>query len=74
MTNVNALRWLDRWLGIPACRLITAWRRLTDVVRDAPNGPVRAVVFIKLIEQGSTVLAYAALRRAIRSVSKISTF
>jgi len=74
MTNVNALRWLDRWIGMPACWFLTAWRRLTDLARRAPNGPPRSIVFIKLIEQGSTVLASAALRRAIERVGKENVY
>jgi len=74
MTHVNALRWLDHWIGIPACWFLTAWRRLTDFAGRAPNGPPRAIVFIKLVEQGSTVLAYAALCRAIERVGKKNVY
>ncbi len=74
MTNANTLRWLDRWIGIPACCFLTAWRRLTDAIRRPPDGPPQGIVFIKLIEQGSTVLAYAALRRAIERVGKKNVY
>ncbi|MBM4298713.1 MAG: glycosyltransferase family 9 protein, partial [Deltaproteobacteria bacterium] len=36
--------------------------------------PPRSVVFIKLVEQGSTVLAYAALRRAIDRLGKETVY
>ena len=74
MTSVYALRWLDRWVGVPACLLLTAWRWLVELGRRVPDGPPRAIVFIKLVEQGSTVLAYSALRRAIDWVGKKNVY
>ena len=74
MNSVKVLRWLDRWVGLPACWLLTGWRRLVDLGRRAPDGPPRSIVFIKLVEQGSTVLAYAAIRRAIEWVGKKNVY
>ena len=74
MSNVKVLRWLDRWVGLPVCMVLTAIRRLTKPFRRLPSHPPRSIVFIKLVEQGSTVLAYAALRRAIDRVGKENVF
>lgn len=50
----RTIRSLDYWLGIPACALLTA---------------VRRIMFVKFIEQGATVRAQDALRRARPRVS-----
>jgi ADP-heptose:LPS heptosyltransferase len=68
MTSVQSIRWLDHWIGVPLCFVLTGVRRLTDFRRHKPPAPVRAIVFIKLVEQGSTVLACSAVRRAIELV------
>ncbi len=67
--NVSTLQKIDRWMGIPLCLLLTAWRRLAG---DAPSNstPTKRVLFVKLAEQGSTVLAYPALRRAADLVGR----
>ncbi len=62
------MRRADRWLGVPACFVLTLVRRLTSArVTDAIAAPSR-VIFVKLAEQGSTVLASQAIRRAIARV------
>lgn len=62
--NVKALQRADRWLGVPLCFVFTVARAVFG--RAAPNGsdPPASLLFVKLAEQGSTVLAYPALRRA----------
>ncbi len=62
--NISAMRFFDRVLGIPCCVALTFARKL---VLRAPNEeaePPKKVLFIKLAEQGSTVLAYQALKLA----------
>ena len=70
--NVAVLRAIDRWLGIPGCLLLTLHRRLLRAV--VPDEPVRRILFVKLAEQGSTVLAAAALRRAIDRVGRENVY
>jgi ADP-heptose:LPS heptosyltransferase len=65
MTN-EAVWWLDKNIGRPLCFFLTLLRRIccrkgSDA--DRYEKPSR-ILFIKLIEQGSTVLAYPALKRA----------
>jgi len=74
MTSVKTLRWIDRWIGIPACFGLTIVRRLTDLRAPSPLPRLRAVLFIKLAEQGSTVLASAAIRRAIDLVGRDNVY
>lgn len=72
--NVNTMRRLDRCLGVPTCALLTIARRVGDAVRRPERRPVRRLVFIKLVEQGSTVLAAGAIRRAIEMVGRENVF
>jgi ADP-heptose:LPS heptosyltransferase len=70
--RVSTLRAVDRWIGVPACLLLTLWRRLwTDA---EPDAAIRRILFVKLAEQGSTVLAADALGRAVRRVGREHVF
>ena len=65
--NTLALQKVDRWLGMPVCALLTLWRRCADAVAPARSTtPAKRVLFVKFAEQGSTVLAYPAIRRAVQ--------
>src|ERR1041385_6592291 len=66
--NVTQLQKVDRWLGIPLCFVLTCIRRSLPEPRQNPKPPLRSILFVKLAEQGSTVLAYAAIREAIETV------
>lgn len=65
----NTIRVLDRVVGVPLCALLTLARRVGGGLRrgKAAQSP-RKVLFIKLIEQGATVLAYPAVQTAIARV------
>ncbi len=63
--NVASMRRIDRWIGVPACALLTLVRRLDDLLlRRRPTATPGKIAAIKLAEQGATVLAYPALARA----------
>ncbi len=64
---------IDRWLGVPSCALATGLRYLTDPWR-AESRPVRSILFIKLAEQGSTVLAHLALKKAVERVGRENVY
>jgi ADP-heptose:LPS heptosyltransferase len=64
--NVGQLQKVDKWLGVPLCFVLTLSRFLFS--RSASPGKPRSVLFIKLAEQGSTVLAVPAIRAAINLV------
>jgi len=72
--NVSTMRRADRWLGIPVCFLFTRVRKLLDLVKRTSEMPVQRILFVKLAEQGSTVLAYSALRRAVDAVGRENVF
>jgi ADP-heptose:LPS heptosyltransferase len=62
MMNVDTLRLVDRFLGLPLCWLFTSVRWLGRAFNKAKSLPTpQRVLIIKLSEMGSTVLAYPAL-------------
>src|SRR5437870_3422982 len=65
--GTNTLQKVDRWLGVPVCWALTIIRKLLG--RDA-TGKFRSILFVKFAEQGSTVLAHAAIRRAVEMVGR----
>ena len=72
--NVRKMMRIDRWVGVPACAMVSGWRRLTSAFERRQIGPVRSIAFIKLAEQGSTVLAQTALLDAVRRVGRENVF
>ena len=68
--NVRKMVRIDRWLGVPACAVATGWHKLVTLFRPERFAPVRSIAFIKLAEQGSTVLAQSALLEAVRRVGR----
>jgi len=70
--NVKALLRLDTRLGVPLCFAFTIVRALAGGA--PPPGAPRSILFIKLAEQGSTVLAYPALRRAVEMVGRQNVY
>ncbi len=69
-SKTRVLQWIDHRLGVPACLLLTGARRLGELFgrRDARTPALRSILFLKLAEQGSTVLAYDTIQRAVRQV------
>jgi ADP-heptose:LPS heptosyltransferase len=72
--GISTLQRTDRWIGAPLCAVLTTLRRIFESAR--PSGPrqVRRILFVKFAEQGSTVLAYPAIRRAIELVGRESVY
>ncbi len=71
--NVRALTKIDRWVGVPACFVLTWCKHLFGWANPA-RGPVEAILFIKLAEQGSTVLAHLAFQKAVDRVGRENVF
>jgi len=72
--NVTTLQRIDRWLGVPLCFALTLVRKIFDRSQPDNSQPPRNILFVKLAEQGSTVLAYSALRRAVEMVGKDNVY
>lgn len=66
---------IDRQLGKPICWLLTLMRRIGRLFSGVPaDGAVRKILFIKMIEQGATVLAYRALQTAVERVGRENVY
>ncbi len=71
----ETIRHIDRLLGSLLCGLLTVVRRTVDLVTDGTRRePPRRVLFLKLIEQGATVLACDAVRLASERVGRDNTY
>ena len=68
------LQKIDLWCGVPVCWLLTLVRRLMGTSAPPAGPPTGKILFIKLAEQGSTVLAQAAIRRAVEMVGAANVF
>ena len=72
--NITTMRRADRWLGVPACLVLSVLRVMGDVLRGRRAVEVRRILFVKLAEQGSTVLAHAAITKAIERVGRENVY
>ena len=71
----ETIRNIDIWVGKPICFKLTCLRRFLEMFsHHGKPPPVKKILFIKLIEQGATVLAYAAIRRAVEMVGRANVF
>lgn len=71
--KVSTMRRIDRWVGVPVCFLLTALRRCGDLwraIRRPKPARIERILFVKLAEQGATVLACPAIRRAVEMVGR----
>src|SRR5262245_54270847 len=72
--NVARMRMIDRWLGSPVCFFLTLWRKLLGRRVPGSDYKPQRILFVKLAEQGSTVLAQGALQAAIRKVGRENVY
>src|SRR5438270_8339712 len=72
--GISTLQHTDRWIGAPLCAILTLLRKIFESA--GPQGPrqVRRILFVKFAEQGSTVLAYPAIRRATEMVGRENVY
>jgi len=72
--GISTLQRTDRWVGAPLCAILTILRKIFESA--GPPGPrqLRRILFVKFAEQGSTVLAYPAIRRAIDMVGRENVY
>ena len=65
----NTIRKIDYWFGQPICLLLTFFNTSWPKTRTP-----KKIIFLKFIEQGATVLAYPALKRATELVGKENVY
>src|SRR5262249_38736797 len=68
--NPQTIRKIDYWFGWPICFLLTLFRSAFSSKTTKP----KKIVFLKFIEQGATVLAYSAIKRATEIVGKENVY
>jgi len=61
--NVDTMRAVDKWAGIPLTFLLTLLNRLIALVRPTRSRSVERILFIELSEMGSTILVDPALQK-----------
>lgn len=71
--NPRQILLFDRLIGTPLCAALTAIERVARGFRG-PSQPPRRILFIKLIEMGSTVIACPAFAEAMRRVGRENLF
>src|SRR5688500_4082220 len=71
--KVASLQKIDRYCGVPLCFGLTVFRKLFGRKTYAAP-PLRRILFVKLAEQGSTVLAHSALRMAVEMVGRENVY
>jgi len=72
--GIITLQRTDRWVGEPLCAILTLFRRIFESAGRPGPRQVRRILFVKFAEQGSTVLAYPAIRRAIEMVGRENVY
>jgi ADP-heptose:LPS heptosyltransferase len=72
--GISTLQHTDRWIGAPLCAILTVLRRIFESTGPPGPRPVRRILFVKFAEQGSTILAYPAIRRATEMVGRENVY
>jgi ADP-heptose:LPS heptosyltransferase len=69
--DTRKLQFIDRWIGMFVCGVLSLIRRLSGSpgTGNIARKPTK-ILFVKFAEQGSTVLAYHAICRAIEMVGR----
>lgn len=62
--NVDIMRSIDRWAGIPLTFLLTCGHSMVRIFRKKRTVKPRNILFIELSEMGSTILADPAMKKA----------
>ncbi len=72
--GILTLQRTDRWVGVPLCAILTILRRIFESAGRPGSRQVERILFVKFAEQGSTVLAYPAICRAIEMVGRENVY
>src|SRR5712691_1107339 len=72
--GIQTLQGTDRWVGGPICAILTFLRKIFESAERPGPRQFRRILFVKFAEQGSTVLAYPAILRAIEMVGRQNVY
>ncbi len=70
--NLDLIRAIDKWVGIPACFFVSVVYRIVGWINNwrgheaPPVTTLRKVLFMELSEMGSAILAYPAMKYILR--------
>lgn len=67
--DVDAMRAIDKWAGIPLTFCLTRVQRLLQMTGLMRKQPLKRILFIELSEMGSTILVDPALQKAKKDLS-----
>lgn len=64
--KINFTRYIDYWLGIPICFILSIFHNVQRLVipRRFEGVTPRKILFLELSEMGSAIMAYSAMKRA----------
>ena len=72
--GISSLQRTDRWVGEPVCAILTLFRKVFESAVRPGSRQVERILFVKFAEQGSTVLAYPAILRAVEMVGRENVY
>lgn len=67
--NVNAMRSIDKWVGIPLCFLASLLSRIRNIFSAKKTPNTSRTLFIELSEMGSAVIVDPAMRKLRRETN-----
>ena len=73
-SNTPLFQRMDRWAGGAACLLCECLRILGGLLPKSGSSGRKGLLFVKLAEQGSTVLAGAAIRDAVHKFGRENVY
>ncbi|MEI8201960.1 MAG: glycosyltransferase family 9 protein [Bacteroidota bacterium] len=71
--NVKTIKFLDKWIGGIICKLLTmhdTFYKSLRLIGQHKEKKTEKLIFIKLIEQGATVIAYSSIVKATQMVGR----
>src|ERR1700754_2142262 len=73
--DTRKLQFIDRWIGVYVCGILSFIRRLSGSTAAGHQArKPNKILFVKFAEQGSTVLAYHAISRAVAMVGRENVY
>ena len=72
--GISTLQHTDRWVGGTLCAILTLFRKIFEFAARPGPSEVERILFVKFAEQGSTVLAYPAILRAVEMVGRENVY
>jgi ADP-heptose:LPS heptosyltransferase len=66
--QIDTVRTVDYWVGIPVCFLLSLWDRVRGTLfpKKKKRAPLKKFLFIELSEMGSAILAYPTLKAVMQ--------